>query len=336
MAVDSNFPEQYNPKDDASFYVGNVPVYNDVILSPMDGYSDWPFRSICHELGSGMSYTEFVKAEDILKNAKRAWEKLYFQPSERPVVFQLYSDSPKDLVEAAQRVQELEPDIIDINMGCPTRSISGRGAGAGLMRTPLKVARIFRRLTDVLDVPVSAKIRLGWDDDCQPYRLIAKVIEENGGALLAVHGRTKKQGYIGKANWDAIAEIRQVISIPLIGNGDVRTVADIERMKAYTGCDGVMIGRGAITNPWIFSRKDRGDVPPEQVRSLMRVHMERNIAFYGEERGVILFRKNVARYLSLYRLSRGERKRLLSCTKGEEFLKLFDELLQRVINAEKS
>ncbi len=217
---------------------GDIPIYGDLVLSPMDGYSAWPFRSLCRELGSAMSYTEFVNVRDILTRPGYVLPKMQFNDDERPVAIQIYGDDPDDFLEAALEVQELEPDIIDINMGCPAKSIANRGAGVGLMRTPLKIARIFRKLTANLEVPVTGKIRLGWDDDCLTYKLVARIVEEEGGQLLAVHGRTKIQAYGGEADWDAIAEVVQSVSIPVIGNGDINQVTDIQRMKDHTGCAG--------------------------------------------------------------------------------------------------
>ena len=271
---------------DTLFWVRDIPIHGDLILSPMDGYSAWPFRSLCRELGSSMSYTEFVNVRDILARPGYVLPKMQFQENERPVAIQIYGDDPDDFLEAALEVQELGPDIIDINMGCPAKGIANRGAGVGLMRTPLKIARIFRKLTSALEVPVTGKIRLGWDDDCLTYKLVARIIEEEGGQLLAVHGRTKIQAYGGEADWDAIAEVVQSVSIPVIGNGDINEVNDIQRMKDHTGCTAVMIGRAAIQNPWIFSRLDREQVSPQQVKETMLVHLDRNLEFYGPERGL--------------------------------------------------
>ena len=296
----------------------------------MDGFSDWPFRSLCRELGSAMSYTEFVKAEDILNPPKQIADKLHYEEDERPVVIQIYGDDPEVMLAAAIRAQELGADIVDINMGCPSKTIANRGAGAGLMRTPLKVARIFKLLSASLEIPLTGKIRLGWDDDSRNYPLIARIVEENGGALIALHGRTKAQGYGGKANWEAIAEVKAAVNIPVIGNGDVKTVADIGSMKEYTGCDAVMIGRAAIGNPWIFSRLDRGQVSFEQVREMMLEHLERNLAFYGEQIGLVLFRKHAVRYLSPYPLSKEIRKKLLTSEQPEEFLTLLYEIIESV------
>ena len=189
-----------------AFWVRHIPVFGDLILSPMDGYSDLPFRSLARHLGSAMSYTEFVNANDVIQRFHYVERRLTYTENEHPVVFQLYGDDPQAIVQAAHKVRELEPDIIDINMGCPAKSVSNRGAGSGLLRTPEKVAEIFSLLTTQLDLPITGKIRLGWDEDSLNYLDIARIIEDNGGAMMAVHGRTKAQAYKGEANWDAIRD----------------------------------------------------------------------------------------------------------------------------------
>ena len=312
-----------------TFRVGTIPVYGDAILAPMDGFSDWPFRSICRGLGSAMSYNEFTRAEFIVNALKQIAPRFYRDESEHPFVIQIYGDDPDLIITAALRVRELQPDIIDINMGCPARTVANRGAGVGLMRTPLKVARIFKKLSTLLNIPVTGKIRLGWDDN-RTYKLIARIVEENGGALIAVHGRTQEQGYSGEANWDAIAEVKAAVNIPVIGNGDVKRVADISRMKAHTGCEAVMIGRAAIGNPWIFSRLDREQVTPEMVRQMVRTHLERNLRFYGEQKGLILFRKHAMRYLALQRLPRVRRTKIILQKDAQTFLASLDEAIQEL------
>jgi len=314
-------------KPEPIFRIGALPVYGDLILSPMDGFSDLPFRSIARELGSAMSYTEFVSALDVLNGHPHLEARLAYLESERPIVFQLFDNQPERLLKAALKLRRYNPDLIDINMGCSDKSVAGRGAGVGLMRTPLKIARIFRRLSRELDIPITGKIRLGWDDDCRNYLLVARIIEENGGQLVAVHGRTKAQSYGGQADWDAIAEVKAALSIPVIGNGDVRTVADIDAIKSYTNCDAVMIGRAAIGNPWIFSRLDRQQVPDEQVRAMMLRHLARMLDFYGPEQGLLRFRKHASRYISPYRLGREQRQKLLTSTQADEFLALLDEIV---------
>ncbi len=310
-----------------AFWLGSTPVYGDVVLAPMDGYSDLPFRSVCRELGSAISYTEFIHAPDVLQRPERIRKRWEYLPWEQPVVFQIYGSTPQTLLEAALRLQAYGPAAIDINMGCPDGRIVRRGAGAGLLRTPIKVARIIRLLAQHLEVPVTAKIRLGLDDTCRNYRLIARIVEENGGALLAVHGRTRAQGYKGQADWDAIAEIAQLVRIPVLGNGDVRTPEDIERMKAHTRVAGVMIGRAAIRNPWIFSRRRREDVPPQEVWEVLQRHLSRSLDFYGPERGLVLFRKFAAQYLAPYWRDRAQRRALLTAPTPEGFLALARQVL---------
>ena len=308
-----------------NFHVRDIPIYGDAILAPMDGYSDWPFRSLCRELGSAMSYTEFVQVEKILSRSKQPAAKLHYEEVERPITFQLYGDDPNKILEAALRVQDWGPNIIDINMGCPAKSVSHRGAGVGMMKSPLRIARTFTKLSAKLKVPVTGKIRLGWERN-KNYKLIARIVEECGGSLIAIHGRTKEQSYSGNANWDAIAEVKAAVKIPVIGNGDVKRVEDIERMKKYTGCDAVMIGRAALANPWIFSRLDREQVTAEQVRQTVHTHLAKSIQFYGEEDGQRLFRKYAVQYLLLRTLTRETRKQILKPMPSGEFLELLNQV----------
>jgi nifR3 family TIM-barrel protein len=308
-----------------NFFIRDVPIYGDTILAPMDGYSDWPFRSICRALGSAMSYTEFVKVEKILSRSKEPAKRLYYEEVERPITFQIYGDDPDLILKAALRIQQLNPDIIDINMGCPAKSIADRGAGVGMMPTPLKIARAFKKLTGALRVPVTGKIRMGWDQN-QNYKLIARIIEENGGSLIAIHGRTKEQRYSGDANWDAIAEVKSLVRIPVIGSGDVKTVADIQRMKQYTHCEAVMIGRAAIANPWIFAGFDRQQVSAELLQQTVHEHLQKSIQFYGEEDGQRLFRKYAVQYLLLRTLDRESRKEILKERPSGEFLNMLNQI----------
>jgi tRNA-dihydrouridine synthase B len=308
-----------------TFHIRELPIHGDAILAPMDGYSDWPFRSICRELGSAMSYTEFVKVEKILSRSKEPAKRLFFKEPERPMTFQIYGDDPDLILKAALKIQELDPDIIDLNMGCPAKSIADRGAGVGMMPAPLKIARAFRKLVKNLRVPVTGKIRLGWDRN-RNYKLIARIVEEEGGSLIAIHGRTKEQRYAGNADWDAIAEVKSLVKIPVIGSGDIKTVADISRMKQHTRVDAVMIGRGAIANPWIFSRLDRDQVTPQMMQELVHKHLARCVEFYGDEDGSRLFRKYAVQYLLMHTLTRDERKEILKPRPSGEFAKMLDQI----------
>jgi tRNA-dihydrouridine synthase B len=314
-----------NEKTTPAFYIRAIPIYGDTILAPMDGYSDWPFRSICRALGSALSYTEFVKVEKILSRSKEPAKRLYFEEAERPITFQIYGDDPELLLKAALKIEPLNPDIIDINMGCPAKTIADRGAGVGMMLTPEKIAETFKKLTAALKVPVTGKIRLGWDKN-KNYRLIARIVEEEGGSLIAIHGRTKEQRYSGNADWDAIAEVKSLVKIPVIGSGDVKTVADIQRMKQFTNCDAVMIGRGAIANPWIFAGLDRKQVSPELLKQTIHEHLQKSVQFYGEEDGQRLFRKYAVQYLLLKTLDRESRKEILKERPTGEFLELLNQV----------
>jgi nifR3 family TIM-barrel protein len=311
-----------------SFYVRDIPIYGDLILAPMAGVSDQPFRALCRRIGSAMSYTEFVSCDIIVCRKKpdpQTQRMLIFEPAERPVVFQIFGASEEIIVEAARRIEPLGPDIIDLNMGCPERSISRRGAGSGLLRDVPKIARIMQALTTALKVPVTGKIRLGWDGESRNYLEVARALEESGAALIAVHGRTRAQSYTEPADWEPIAEIKQAVSIPVVGNGDVTTVADIERMRAQTGCDAVMIGRGSRGNPWLFARRDRGQTPQAAVLAVIREHLQAMLAFYGDPTGLILMRKHLVWYLQGYSGNRALRAALVRCEDVGLFLRLLDE-----------
>jgi nifR3 family TIM-barrel protein len=308
-----------------TFYVRAVPVYGDLILSPMAGFSDMPFRLICREYGSAMSYTEFVAAEAILHPNDKTQRLLAFQRCESPMVFQFFGNDETMLEEAARRLEAIGPDILDLNMGCSVKNVSGRGAGAGLLRDPAKIGRIFGRLTRAVSVPVTGKIRLGWDDGSRNYREVARVLEDSGASLIAVHGRTKAQAYSGSADWDAIAEVKRAVQIPVVGNGDVRTVADIARIQRHTGCDAVMIGRAAIGNPWIFQRRDRHEVTLADQAALVRRHLALMLAFYGRERGLILFRKHVVKYVRGVYGASDLHHRMMTCEEADEFIDLIAE-----------
>jgi tRNA-dihydrouridine synthase B len=307
-----------------SFHVGHVPIHGKAILAPMDGFSDPPFRLLCREFGSAISYIAFISARELLQDHHLSRKGLKFDPRERPVAIQLYDNDVNRMRKAALRLISLQPDMIDINMGCSTRRVSQGGAGAGLLCEPQKIANLIGKLDSVLDVPVTAKIRLGWDDDTRNYLDVAKVIEDNNGAMIAVHGRTCKQAFKGNADWDAIAEIKQSVSIPVIGNGDVKTPEDIRQFFAHTACDGVMIGRAAIGNPWIFQNRSIEDVSIQELSSVIHTHYERMIAVYGEKLGLLRFRKHLACYLDHAPNAHKFRNDLLTADNLVDFINLLN------------
>ncbi|MCX6018482.1 MAG: tRNA dihydrouridine synthase DusB [Chloroflexi bacterium] len=312
-----------------SFYIREIPIYGDLILSPMDGFSDQPFRVLCREHGSAMSYTEFTNIDAIQHDAWKALRQLRHASSEKPQFsMQIFGSDVDRFVEAALKCEALGASIVDVNMGCSVACVSSRGAGAGLLREPQKIAEIFRRVSNALHIPVTGKIRLGWDDGSLNYMEVAQAIEDNGGQAVAIHGRTKAQLYKGEARWAPIAEVKRAVKIPVIGNGDVRTVADIARIKAETGCDAVMIGRAAIGNPWIFSQLDRHEVTLDDTLALMRRHLQLMLEFY-DEHGLVLFRKHAVKYLLGHPYSATLRNQLMTCERVEEFLALLDDYSQR-------
>jgi nifR3 family TIM-barrel protein len=313
-------------RETAFFYIGDTPVNGDLILAPMDGFSDLPFRSLCREFGSAISYTAFVNAIDILQDSDAAWQALRYMEHERPVVFQIYDSDEERLIQAARAIRSLEPDAIDVNMGCSVRSVSGRGAGAGLLREPDKIERILGGLVSELDLPITAKIRLGWEDPDRNYMQVAQAIERAGASLLAVHARTRQQGFRGEADWDAIAEIKSSISIPVIGNGDVQTPDDARRLLAHTSCDGVMIGRAAMGNPWIFRYQALENVSIDELSVVVGTHLARMLDFHGYEEGLTRFRKHLKRYLAPLGVS----PQTLTPILRSETLEELDGLLQAI------
>ena len=304
----------------ASWMIGDVRIAGDLILAPMDGITDYPFRGLCRSMGSAMSVTEFINALDVIEDNPRYPKRLVFDSTHRPLSLQVLGNQPERMLDAAiQLVDRIQPDILDINLGCQSKNVTTRGAGAALLQTPDVIARIFSLMTHRFNIPVTGKIRLGWDEDSLNYLEVARIIQDNGGAMVAVHGRTRKQAYRGQARWEPIAEIKDELQIPVIGNGDVKSVADINAIKAQTGCDAVMIGRAAVLNPWIFQRMDREVVPIQLVQKTLLSHLDSMLSFYGE-RGVITFRKYLKAVLTPYTLPNEDLDALLR-TKDAEIVR---------------
>jgi tRNA-dihydrouridine synthase B len=315
----------------AAFRVGDLPIRGDLVLAPMDGFTDWPFRVLCRELGAALTYTEFINVDE-LAHARSpqspARRKLKFTPADRPLAVQIYGHVNERLVDTARRIQdEYAPDILDINLGCAIRKIAERGAGSGMLRDPEKIGRLFAALRGALRIPVTAKIRLGWDAGTRNYLEVARVLEDNGCALIAVHARTKDQALSGPVDWSAVGEIKAQVRIPVLGNGNVHTTADIEALKRETGCDGVMIGRAAIGNPWFFSRRDRETVTLAESVAMARRHLGMMVELYGPRFGCIIFRKHAVRYVHHFVRVGKLRTRLVLCNNAAEYEYLFGEAL---------
>jgi len=289
-------------------------------LAPMDGYTDQPFRMICKKFGANILYTEFIHGLDVQQRNHFIAPKLVYSDIERPIGIQIYDNDPSRIVQAAQYLSKYEPDFIDINLGCSISGIKSRGAGAGMLKTPDSIAWLMDDLSTSLPCPVSAKIRLGWDHDSQNYLLVTTLLQDHGAAFVAVHARTAADKFTDPANWQAIREIKSILRIPVIGNGNVFKLHDILDMKEQTACDAVMIGRGAIGNPWVFDLDFTGEPAPVLVLDTMLEHLHLNLTFYGDPLGLILFRKHVVQYLNRYNPSSSVKRHLLTLDNPSSFI----------------
>ncbi|WP_058300511.1 tRNA dihydrouridine synthase DusB [Gorillibacterium timonense] len=286
--------------------IGNVAAPNNVVLAPMAGVCNPAFRLIAKEFGTGLVCAEMVSDKAIMNGNKRTMEMLYVDEREKPLSLQIFGGDIETLVEAAKVVdQQTNADIIDINMGCPVPKVTKSDAGARWLLAPDKIEQMVAEVVAAVSKPVTVKMRIGWDDEHIYALQNAKAVENGGGSAVSVHGRTRVQMYSGTANWDMIREVKQAVGIPVIGNGDVFTPEDAKRMLETTGCDGVMIGRGALGNPWMLYRTVRylteGVLSPEpSAEEKIRIailHMDRLIALKGETVAVKEMRKHLAWYL---------------------------------------
>ena len=284
--------------------IGNVELENRYILGPMAGVTDLPFRLLCREQGAGLLCMEMVSAKAIYYNNRNTESLLEIHPDEQPVSLQLFGSEPAIMSEMAKRIEERPFAIMDINMGCPVPKVVKNGEGSALMKNPKLVYEIVSAIVKAISKPVTVKIRKGFDDDHVNAVEIAKIIEEAGAAAVAVHGRTREQYYSGKADWDIIRQVKEAVSIPVIGNGDVTSPQKADELVKQTGCDGIMIARGAQGNPWIFSEmihwEETGELPPrpdkDEVREMMLRHARLQLEYKGEFSGIREMRKHVAWY----------------------------------------
>lgn len=286
--------------------IGNLEISGAAALAPMAGATDRAFREICCAFGAAYCVTEMVSSRAIQYNYKKTQELTELGEKERPIALQLFGDDPLIFAAAAKKAMLAEPDVIDINMGCPMPKITGNNSGSALMKNPSRCGDIVRAVKAAVDVPVTVKIRKGWDENSVNAVEVAKYCAEGGADAICVHGRTRAQMYEPPADWEIIARVRESVPVPVIGNGDVRSVQDAVKMMADTGCDLVMIGRGALGNPWIF-REINGYfstglriMPPPSIEErivVMKRHIDRLCALKGEGRGMREARKHAAWYM---------------------------------------
>lgn len=298
------------------FKIGSVNIGGNLILGPMAGVTDLPFRLLCKEQGADLLYTEMISAKGIYYNNKNT-EKLWQTDShEHPIALQLFGSEPELMASIAAKIEHRDFDILDINMGCPVPKVVNNGEGCALMKTPELAAKIIKAVSSAISKPVTVKIRKGFDDDCINAVQFAKMAEENGAAAVAIHGRTRKQYYGGEADWGIIRQVKENVNIPVIASGDIFTPEDAVRCLKETGCDGLMIARGARGNPWIFSQIktfiNTGKIPQkpsiEEVTEMVLRHGRMLIEFKGEIMAMREMRKHVAWYTAGYRHSASIRR----------------------------
>lgn len=323
--------------------IGDITMKNQVVLAPMAGVCNSAFRLTVKEFGAGLVCAEMVSDKAILYNNKKTMNMLYIDEREKPLSLQIFGGEKETLVEAAKFVEKnTNADIIDINMGCPVPKITKCDAGARWLLDPNKIYDMVAAVVDAVEKPVTVKMRMGWDDEHIYAVQNAQAVERAGGQAVALHGRTRVQMYEGKANWDIIKEVKQAVNIPVIGNGDVKTPQDAKRMLDETGCDGVMIGRAALGNPWMIYRTvkylETGELIEEpSAREKIDVcilHMDRLIALKDEKVGVMEMRKHAAWYLKGLRGNAKIRNLINECNTREEIVTLLNNYVYELETSE--
>ena len=307
--------------------IGNLELKVPIVLAPMAGVTDLPYRNIIRKMGCELVYSEMVSSRGLVYGSEKTFDLMEFSSEDGYMAIQLFGDDPEIMAEASRIVErKVNPDILDINMGCPANKVIKSGSGSLLMKNPGLAGEIIKAVVKAVKIPVTFKIRAGWDQNNINAVEIARIGEEMGAAAVTVHGRTREQFYSGQADWEIISKVKEAVSIPVIGNGDIFTPEDVRRMFAETGCDAVMIGRGCLGNPWLFKRAihllETGELLPEpdfQERIRMALyHLREAIAYFGEKRAIPRMRKHIAWYLKGLPHSTEIKEGINGLAKGEE------------------
>ena len=324
-----------------SFKISNIDLKNPVVMAPMAGISDTSYRKIIKEMGAGLIYAEMVSDKAIAFNNEKTIRMLKMSEEERPIAQQIFGSDKESFVIAAKRVEELmHPDIIDINMGCPVPKVALRAqAGSALLKDVPKIKEIVSAVVDAVSVPVTVKIRSGWDENHINAVEVAKAIEEAGALAIAIHARTRSQGYSGKANWDIIKQVKEAVSIPVIGNGDVISVEDFKNMMDYTGCDAVMIGRGCIGNPWLindcvnyYNNKPIKEVSIKDKIDMIKRHLTLLIEDTNEKVAILEMRTHLMYYFKHLPNNKSYKVRLCQAKSKGEIFTILDDYLSNIYN----